>query len=158
MVGEKLSAGDATWVATALLHRKFPEKSGFTVREIVQCVEKHELTALQPMTIYQHANQHCVANRAPNSAKLRMLLETPEGLRRLYRDGDPLDPRRVGSRQMPTLEHLPEQYRELLDWYQSWNQQQDCSIQSPDPLLALVGTWSFGQADEYVHSLRDNWE
>ena len=109
------------------------------------------------MTVYQHANQHCVANRAPNAAKLRMLLETPEGLRRLYRDGDPIDPRRAGSRSIP--EHLPEPYSDLNHWYKLWAQEHaQTRKQDEDPFALLAGTWQYGDADAYVNALRDGWE
>ena len=109
------------------------------------------------MTIYQHANQHCVANRPPNAAKLRMLVETPEGLRRLYRNGDPTDPRRAGSRSAPAL--LPESYRDLAAWYQHWSEEQaQTSGQNEDPLAQLAGTWHYGDPDAYVNALRDGWE
>jgi hypothetical protein len=109
------------------------------------------------MTIYQHANQHCVANRPPNNARLSMLIETSDGLRRLYRRGDPIDPRRVGARHLPHLASLPESYRPLLDWYTAWESKNAGDL-SADPLLALAGTWTFGDADTYVRELREGWE
>ena len=152
-----LSAADAVWVATALLHHDHPRKKGFSVQEIVHRVEIEHLSSRQPMTIYQHANQHCVANRPPNNARLCMLMETPDGLRRLYRRGDPTDPQRVGARHLPDPASLPEEHRRLLDWYTAWENKNAGDVSS-DPLLALAGTWTFGDADAYVRELREGWE
>jgi hypothetical protein len=152
-----LSAADAVWVATALLHREHPRKKAFSVQEIVHRVEMENLSTRQPMTIYQHANQHCVANRPPNNARLSMLMETPDGLRRLYRRGDPIAPQRMGARHLPDPASLPEGYRHLLDWYTAWENKNAADVSS-DPLLALAGTWTFGDADAYVRELREGWE
>jgi hypothetical protein len=151
-----LPAADAVWVATALLHRENPRKTAFSVQEIIHRVEAGHLSSRQPMTIYQHANQHCVANRPPNNARLCMLIETPDGLRRLYRRGDPIDPQRVGTRHLPDPTSLTEDQRRLLDWYASWEKKNAGDISS-DPLLALAGTWTFGDADTYVNELREGW-
>jgi hypothetical protein len=152
-----LSAADAVWVATALLHREHPRKKAFSVQEIAHRVESEHLSSRQPMTIYQHANQHCVANRPPNNARLAMLVETPDGLRRLYRRGDPIDPQRVGTRHLPNPASLPEAHRPLLDWYAAWEKKNVGDLSS-DPLLALAGTWTFGDGDTYVRELREGWE
>lgn len=152
-----LSAADAVWVATALLHREHPRKKSFSVQEIVHRVEMEHLSSRQPMTIYQHANQHCVANRPPNHARLCMLVETPDGLRRLYRRGDPIDPDRIGARNRPELSTLPDTYRELLNWYVSWENKNVDDL-SMDPLEALSGTWTFGDADTYLRKHREGWE
>jgi hypothetical protein len=152
-----LSAADAVWVATALLHRDHPRKKAFSVQEIVRRVEMENLSSRQPMTIYQHANQHCVANRPPNNARLSMLVETPDGLRRLYHRGDPIDPQRMGARHLPDPASLTEGYRHLLDWYTAWENKNTGDVSS-DPLLALAGTWTFGDADAYVREMREGWE
>ncbi len=157
MTSLELSAADAVWVATALLHREQPDRSGFTVKAITDRVAAEHLSSRNSMSIYQHANQHCVANRPPNAAKLRMLIETAEGLRRLYREGDPTDPRRAGSRSTP--ERLPEPYSELVNWYGQWAREQDqAAREDDDPLALLAGTWHYGDGDAYVNSLRDGWE
>ena len=139
------------------MQREHPERNGFTVKEITDRVAAEQLTSRNVMTIYQHANQHCVANRAPNAAKLRMLIETPDGLRRLYRDGDPMDPRRAGSRSLP--KDVPSPYRDLITWYQLWNRaERNVAGQDDDPFSALAGTWQYGDADLYVNALRDGWD
>jgi hypothetical protein len=152
-----LSAADAVWVATALLHREHPRKKAFPVQEIVERVQSEHLSSRQPMTIYQHANQHCVANRPPNNARLSILVETPDGLRRLYRRGDPIDPLRIGTRHTPDPSSLPESHRHLLDWYAAWEKKHAGDVSS-DPLLALAGTWTFGDAGTFLRELREGWD
>ena len=152
-----LSAADAVWVATALLHREHPRTKAFSVSEIVHRVAREQLTSRQPTTIYQHANLHCVANRPPNKARLCMLIETPDGLRRLYRRGDPTDPQRAGTRSLPERESLTTAYADLLAWYSRWEHKHAGDL-SADPLEALIGTWTFGDADTYVRELREGWD
>lgn len=157
MKTQDTTAADAVWIATALLQREHPERNGFTVKEITERVAAEHLSSRNIMTIYQHANQHCVANRAPNAAKLRMLVETPDGLRRLYRDGDPVDPRRAGSRSAP--DEVPAPYDGLIAWYRKWSQTEAASTgPEEDPLSLLAGTWHYGDGDSYVNALRDGWE
>lgn len=44
-----------------------------------------------------HATLHSVAGRRPNGGHDRMLTETDDGLRRLFREGDPVHPYRGGK-------------------------------------------------------------
>jgi hypothetical protein len=45
-----------------------------------------------------------------------MFTETEDGLRRLFRAGDPVHPYR-GGKMYPRRDEIPEQYRYLIDWY-----------------------------------------
>lgn len=157
-----LSAADAIWVATALLQREHPEKTDFAVSEIVDKVKSEQLSNRQPMTIYVHANQHCVANRPPNNMRLRMLVETPTGSRRLFHEGDAYHPLRANTRIIPREEALPQAFRPLLRWYEDWSKQHALPLDQSDPLLRLVGSgkhiWADEHADEYVSRLRQGWE
>lgn len=152
-----LKAGDAVWVAVALLHREHPKRQAFSVREIEERVKKEGLTETDDRTVYQHANQHCVANRPPNPAKLRMLYETHDGLRRLYSAGDPFHPERDG-RSTPRPEDLPERLRPLLDWYEHWSDKRRERAAVEDPLLRLAGSgrgmWD-KDAVAYINRLRE---
>jgi len=67
---------------------------------------------------YVHAIQHCVANRAPNPGRYRMLYETRPGYRRLFRKGDDYDPKRDGSKTTPEQDEIPLKYGDLLTWYE----------------------------------------
>ena len=112
--------------------------------------------------VYVHVIQHCVANRAPNPGRYRMLFETGEGRRRLFRKGDPYHPDREGSKTTPAAADLPERYADLLDWYRRWEQDSTRDILKNDPLLSLRGSgrhiWADEHADEYVRRLREGWE
>jgi hypothetical protein len=157
-----LSAADAVWVATAELQRDHPDQGEFAVNEIVNKVQAERLTTRQPMTIYLHVSQHCVANRPPNKVRLRMLIETPGGKRRLFHDGDSYHPLREKARVAPKPDVLPPEFRPLLHWYDEWNRTHALPVDEADPLLALVGTgkaiWADEHADEYVNRLREGWE
>ena len=62
-----------------------------------------------------HASQHCVANRAPNPAKHRMLFATGKHTRRLLLPGDEIHPGRTGKI-FPDADEVPEEYLPLLEW------------------------------------------
>jgi len=154
-----LKVADEVWITTALLHRDHPERSDFTVREIMDRVARENLTGSVRGSVHVHVIQHCVANRPPNPAGYRMLLETGYGRRRLYRPGDPHHPDRRG-RVVPERQAFPEGYLPLLDWYESQYARQ-ATQKTPDPLLALRGSgrelWAEEHADDYVKRLREGW-
>ena len=92
---------DEVWLAAALLHREHPDREDFTVAEIVERARQEGLTPELRPGVYVHALLHCVANRPPNPARYRMLVETAAGRRRLYRPGDPADEARRGGKVAP---------------------------------------------------------
>lgn len=156
-----LTVADAVWVGTALLHN---DHGGgpFTTEDIVQSVQDHHLTKGTYKSIWQHVNQHCVANRKPQPNRARMLFATGTGNRRLFRQGDRFDPERAEGRTHPEWSKLPPQYAYLSRWFETvWNKP-DQPSQIEDPLLMLAGTgtglWGGGSVDEYVNSLRTDWE
>jgi hypothetical protein len=119
-------------------------------------------------TLSAHLDQHCVANVPPSSGKYRMLYETtPGGSLRLFRPGDLTHPARVPQRKpskiVPKREEIPQQYWQLLDWYEVWSKEthaQDTRINwEDDPLIRLIGSgkdiWADEHADEYVNRLRE---
>jgi predicted nucleic acid-binding protein len=96
-----VSVADEVWIATALLHREHPDRETFTAREITDRARREAITPHLRPGVYVHAIQHCVANRPPNPGRLRMLYATSRSQRRLYRPGDPFDPRRGDARSLP---------------------------------------------------------
>ncbi len=157
-----IKVADEVWIATALLHRENRRRSDFTVADIVERARKEGLTPTPRPGVYVHAVQHCVANRPPNPGRYRMLLETGENRRRLYRPGDPCDPAREGAKLVPVREEIPAEYHELLDWYHKDYARHRPPAQREDPLLALRGSgkalWADEHADDYVRRLRAGWE
>jgi hypothetical protein len=157
----KVKIADQVWIATLLLHKEKPEQSDFTVDEIVERVAQEAIDQSNRTSVYVHVLQHCVANRPPNPARYRMLLETSPGRRRLFRNGDAYHPAREGAKITPNVEDLPQGYRSLLIWYRDW-----CSLSrvapESDSLLALAGSgkhlWKEEHADDYVRRLREDWE
>jgi hypothetical protein len=158
----EFKVADEVWIAAALLHREHPERTDFAVDEIVDRARREGLSKPFRKGVYVHAIQHCVANRAPNSGRYRMLVETSPGRRRLFRIGDSYHPAREGSKTTPEIEELPEKYRDLLDWYRGWGQDNVEERIKNDPLLALYGDgkelWADETADDYVRRLREGWE
>lgn len=153
---------DEVWIITALLHREQPQKSDFSVEEIIECAKKEAIAGPIRPGLYVHVVQHCVANRPPNPARYRMLYETGPGRRRLFRKADPYHPAREGAKITPNLEDLPEGYRPLLAWYRDWCSTIPQVATEKDPLLALASSgkhlWKEEHADDYVHRLRQGWE
>ena len=158
----RVKVADEVWIATALLHREHPRRTAFAVEEIVARAQKEGM--VQPLRpgVYVHAVQHCVANRPPNPGRYRMLFETSDGERRLYRQRDPYHPDRDGAKIMPSAEDLPERYRKLLEWYEKWSSRAARDASEADPLLELVGSgrdlWVSEHGDDYVRRLREGWQ
>lgn len=156
-----LTAADAVWIATAMLHDRNPEAPGFTPTEIQDEVLRNHLTSTLSTTVYQHIVQHVTATQPANPNRRRMLTELSDGLRRLYLEGDSFHPSRNGAQSVPKAEDLPPHLRRWLSWYESWGRahpQKQEPVPAIDPLLALAGTWTFGDADEYLRKLREGWE
>jgi hypothetical protein len=157
-----LTVADAVWIATAVLQRKAGDSRPFSTETIAQSVVNLRLTKGARKSIWQHVNQHCVANRKAQPNRACMLWATGGGNRRLFREGDFPNPERIGGRTHPDWDKLPEKYADLRQWYENeWNKPSELT-QVIDPLLELAGTgagmWGTGSADDYVDSLRSGWE
>jgi len=156
-----LTAADAVWIATAMLHDRHPESAGFTPTSIQDEVLRNNLTSALPKTVYQHIVQHVTATQPANPNRRRMLTELSDGLRRLYLDGDSFHASRNGAQSLPKADDLPPHLRGWLSWYESWSRvhpQKRNAAPPADPLEALAGTWTFGDADTYVRQQREGWE
>lgn len=162
MVHDRLRVADEVWIVTALLHRRYPERDDFRAAEIVATAKSEQAAGPGPLRagVRPHVYLHCVANKPPNSARYRMLVETSRGWRRLFRAGDPSHPARRGGRDLPRPADVPERYRGLMAWYQREyvSQREGCAT---DPILALRGLgkeiWLNEDADAYVARLRKAW-
>jgi hypothetical protein len=157
-VSATLRLADEVWLATALLHREHPEARDFSLREIVDRLAREALSGAVRAGVYPHVSLHCVANRPPNPGRYRMLFETAPSRRRLFRPGDPYDPRREGGKMVPDRADIPAKYHALLDWFErDWAQ-----APAKDPLLGLAGRhrdlWRGVDADDYVRQLRQGFE
>lgn len=163
-MGTKLDikVADEVWVAAALLHCERRAAVDFTVEEILERARQEGISDELRPGVYVHIVQHCVANRAPNPGRYRMLLETSAGRRRLYRNGDPYHPAREGSKIVPESDDLPKEYQALLRWYREWSEAAAGQQVDGDPLLRLRGTgkklWKSEPADVYVNRLREGWQ
>jgi len=159
---------DRIWIATALLHQQFCLRNDFKKDEIRNKMKEEGLSeGVARDTLSAHLDQHCVANVPPSSGKYRMLFETtPGGNLRLFRPGDftfaTRHQKRKPSKIVPKREEIPQQYWQLLDWYETWSKEThtpDAAINwEDDPLIRLIGSgnhiWADEHADEYVENLR----
>ncbi len=158
---KKVLVADEVWIATALLHRHNPGRGDFAASEILRQVETERVAGdrLRP-GVAPHVYLHCVANKAPNSGRYRMLFETSKGRRRLFKRGDPCHPQRADSKHMPRREQIPRAYVGLIDWYRRQYAGEGAAGEA-DPILALRGVgkaiWADEEADTYVRRLRDGW-
>src|ERR1700739_3804905 len=132
-----IKVADEVWIAAALLHRQRSASADFSIEEILERARQEGISDELRPGVYVHIVQHCVANRAPNPGRYRILLETSEGRRRLFRKGDPYHPPREGSKVIPESEDLPKKYQGLLDWYQQWSEAAAGQQADTDPLLRL---------------------
>ena len=110
-----VSCAVEVFLATALLHREKPERNDFTIQEIVNRAARENVTGEMRSGVNVHASQHCVANRAPNPAKHRMLFATGKHTRRLLLPGDEVHSGRSGKI-FPEPDEIPEKYQPLLEW------------------------------------------
>ena len=138
----ELSCAVEVFLATALLHREQPERSDFTIQEIVNRVARENLTGNLRAGINVHASQHCVANKAPNPAKHRMLFATGKHTRRLVLPNDEAHPDRNGKI-FPDAGDLPVEYLPVREWAK---ERFDTAADSPD-------FWA-DDPDERVRQLR----
>lgn len=159
-----LTAADAVWIATAMLHDRYPEAAGFSPEQIQTEVEQNRLTGTSPKTVYQHIVQHVTATKPANPNRRRMLTDTGNGLRRLFIAGDDFDPSRKDGQVIPRQEDLPPNLREWLNWYEKWSKshaEKKGFGEQDDPFLALRGTGKHlfvnETGDEFLARLRSNW-
>jgi hypothetical protein len=158
---KSIKVADETFIATALLHREHPDRSDFTIREIVARAEKENLVGKLRPGVRVHATLHCVANRPPNPGRYRMLYATGEHTRRLLSDGDDVHPDRKGKG-WPDPEGVPTEYRELIDWAKQ--RFRNPAVREPwlNNLFQMFGLgkeiWQGEDVDEYVRKLREGWE
>src|SRR5579862_4464585 len=79
----------------------------FSLKEIEARLVGEGLTDNERPGVYPHLSVHCVANRPPNPGTYRMLFETAPSRRRLFRPGDPYNPKREGEKWCRTAPRFP---------------------------------------------------
>ncbi len=159
-----IRVADEVWVATALLHREQPEAIDFSVADILARVARQGVHGSVRPGVYVSVVQHCVANLPPSPGRWRLLTATARNRRRLFRPGDPFDPRRDGSKTIPLRDALPAAYQDLIDWYYGAFAHAADIRQgaADDPLLAAraAGRHVAGteHPDDHIRRLRDSWQ
>lgn len=116
-----IKVADEVWIGCALLHYENPHRADFSTGEIVSRVTQENIFGKLRPGVKVHVNQHCVANRPANPGNYRMLYETQQGYRRLWRSGDDVHPSRVSGKVCPDPSDIPARYHFLLDWYRKWS-------------------------------------
>jgi hypothetical protein len=158
-----IKVADEVFIATALLHREFPDRAEFTQSEIVRRAERENLYGELRRGVAVHVSLHCVANKAPNSCTYQMLYATANGNRRLLLPGDDRHPGRTGKT-FPDLEEVPLQYHELVLWAKNryGGAKNFAGPRWLDSVFQIFGSgrgvWQGEDPDEYVRSLRKDWE
>jgi hypothetical protein len=153
-----VKAADAVWVAAALIQRERGVDADMSVAEIVD--RAAALNGVSRSTLQTMASQHLVATARPSPDRYRMLTAVGRGRRRLFRHGDPVDPRREGSKTHPDPEALPPEFRALVKWYET----EFAGGPPRDPMDELVryaresGVWRGIKADAFVADLRAGWK
>lgn len=159
-----LLVADEVWVALAMLHQKHRQRTSFSAKEILDQVKSEHAYPDLRAGVQAHIYLHNVANVEPNSARYRMSFKLEDDTYRLYRPGDTAHPVRKGKT-APRRNELPEKYHQLLDWYEGEFCKGLTGAGSPhhlDPILQMWGLgkeiWRGVDADEYVRSLREDWD
>jgi hypothetical protein len=180
-ISNEVACATEVFIATAVLHREHPERSDFMIQEIVSRAARENIAGEMRSGVSVHASQHCVANRAPNPAKHRMLFATGKHTRRLFLPGDETHEGRTGKI-FPDAEELPARYRPLLEWarrrFEQGAKTRSAKKSSENPssiihpsesaerwlesLFELEGLgkehWKNLDPDEFVRKLREGWE
>jgi hypothetical protein len=182
-VNADVSCAVEVFLATALLHREQPSRPDFTIQEIVSRAARENITGEMRQGVSVHASQHCVANKAPNPARHKMLFATGKHTRRLLLPGDEAHPGRSGKI-FPEEKEIPEQFLPLLEWAkaryeragagasgfnvtpQSGLSSQPGNSATADrwlgSLFELEGLgkehWKDIDPDDFVRQLREGWE
>ncbi len=183
-IAVEVSCAVEVFLATALLHREQPGRPEFTIQEIINRAAKENITGELRSGVSVHASQHCVANKAPNPGKHKMLFATGKHTRRLLLPTDEVHPQRTGK-VFPDPGEIPEQLLPVLEWaknrYDAGGIDSSCQLlpgqrnsgqpkveeaKTPDrwleSLFELEGLgkeyWKDVDPDEFVRKLREGWE
>jgi hypothetical protein len=136
---EDMKVADEVWLALALLHMENSARDSFRPAEIAARAQQlHPGVPCRP-GVMPHIYSHCVANAEPTAGRYRMFYRNADGTLRLYRDGDDYHSERHGSKTAPQRSTLPEEYREVHDWYFREYNKRQTGNEDDDPLMQLVG-------------------
>ena len=155
----RLQAADACWVALALLHRGNPGRKSFAPEEILEAAQRLE-AAHPPAELLQYINAYNVANLPLSGAGYRMFTRLQDGSLRLQRPGDAVEPFRKGKTK-PESADLPEEYRDLLRWYDDEYNQVTPELLAENTLLRMRGVgkhlWQDECGDDFIARERSGW-
>ncbi len=179
-VMEDVSCAVEVFLATAMLHREQPARPDFTIQEIVSRAARENITGEIRSGVNVHASVHCVANKAPNPSKHKMIFASGKHTRRLLLPADEIHAGRTGKI-FPDPDEVPARYLPLLEWArrrydhggtpsngpgsgsnQNGSNQTERSLRWLDSLFELDGLGREHlkgvDPDEFVRKLREGWD
>jgi len=133
----KLKVADEVWIAGPPSPRT-PQAPDFSIEEIVDRARREGYTNLC-VPVFMFMLCSIALQSPPNPGRYRMLFETSEGRRRLFRIGDTYHPTERRERLFQTWRPSPA-VRGLLGWYDDWSRTSASDSDESDPLLRLRGT------------------
>lgn len=163
MVETEILLADECWIALALLHQTYGDRTSFSAREIVDYLKQEGAYPEVRAGVQAHIYQHNVANVEPSSARYRMFYKLADGTYRLFRPGDDFHPNRKGKTK-PERSGLPARYHCLLDWYEKDYCSRAGQVdEKADPVLRMSGVgkelWAaLGGGDAFVAREREGWD
>jgi hypothetical protein len=126
-IEDKLLSEDHVWISVAMLHQQFCLRNDFSRNEISEkSVELGFVDDSEREIFKAHLERHWIANIPASQENSRMLYETtPGGNIRLFRPGDFTyasrgDQKYKPPKSVPRYQEIPEEYWQLLEWYEDW--------------------------------------
>jgi hypothetical protein len=160
-----VKVADELFLIVALLHREHPDRTSFTLAEILERAKEEGLGEKRPdqKSLRLHAYEHAAANIAPGKGgRYRMVFRERDNRIRLLAPSDYVHPDRH-QKFYPDLDDIPEKYHELVEWAKRRHEEKgETPTRWLDGLHQLKGMgkeiWKGVDADAYVRSLREGWE
>ncbi len=158
-----VKVADELFIVVALLTRERPDRSSFSIPEILERARVEGLGRHRSdqASLKQHAYEHAAANVPPGRGKYRLVYREKDNTIRLLQAGDRVHPGRDGK-EWPDVKDVPENYVPLVRWAQERFANRKVEGKPwLHELLALRGLgkeiWKGVNADEYVSELRGSW-
>jgi len=108
---EKVPIHVEIWICASLLSR---EKEVFVKKELNTYIYREFSDSRHGIST--HISSVCVANKRSNHPKnYNYLISLGRGEYRTFKEGDPIHPSKINSRNRPDPEDIPDQYKYLLD-------------------------------------------
>ena len=157
-----IKVADELFLIVARLHREQPNKTAFTIKEVLDRAALEGLGSSEG-SLRAHASGHAAANRDPKKGgSYRMIFVEDDGRIRLLRSSDYVHPDRH-LKMFPDPNEVPASYHDLLDWAKArYAGEPEKAARWLEGLHELRGLgkeiWAGTDPDAYVRELREGWE